>query len=471
MPATTERFWNRDNELLGRTELESLWLERLCHQVAYCAASSSYFAQLFHDANIDPRNIRSIEQWKALPVLMDKETVRACQERSLAVEGHAFGSHLCAPLKEVVGVYSTSGTTGTPAFYCYTRADLTVHAEMVKRVMWRTGLRPGDSILWGFGLGNFVATSLLPVLTDMGVRVIPVGAEAGTERIVQYTHLTRPDTLIGTPSFLKYLIASVPLHTGKPVAHLGFRRIITGGEPGAGLSEIRRAILDAYDAPIYDLYGPANQFANISCGTETYHGMHVVGADFGIWNDLVDPVNGEPVDAKDGAVGSMVLTEIHKEAAPYLKYAMSDVIEVRIGACECGIDGPRIRVIGRADDMLIVKGVNVFPAAVQNVVAGFLPELSGAFTIHLDRPPPLVEEALRLTVECGQGHEPEKLAGLRDTLEAQIRTKLRVRARVSLVAPGSFELSTRKTPLIVHEYRKTAGVPASRGPAQRETKR
>ena len=451
MTRRTRPFWNEASEMLCGKELAALRLEKLRRQVAYCAKRSPFYAELFRQAGIQPDTIESVEQWKDLPVLLDKPKLRECQDASLAGEGHAFGSHLCAPLAKVVSVFSTSGTTGTPTFYCYTKKDLRAHAEMCKRVFWRTGLRPGDSILWGFGLGGFVATSLLPVLADMGVRVIPVGAEAGTEKLVQFARLTKPDTLIGSPSFLKYLIESVPERTGKAVSHLGIRRIITGSEPGAGLPEIRKRLLDAYDAPIFDMYGPANQFAFVSCGTETYHGMHVLAGDYGIWDDLRDPLSGEPVPFEDGAVGNMILTELEKEAAPYLRYAMDDVIEISIGECECGIVGPRIRVVGRADDMLIVKGVNVFPAAIQNVLAGFIPEVTGALKIHLDRPPPLVTPPLRLTVEYGEGTVSEALPALARRIIKKTRELLTVSPEITFLPPASLGRSTRKTPLLVRE--------------------
>lgn len=443
-----KRFWNEAAEFMSPAALRTHQLAGLRRQATYCAARSPFYARVFREHGIDPQRIDSLETWGALPVLLDKARVRGCQEESLASDGHAFGSHLCAPLDDVVSVYSTSGTTGVPTFYCFTQPDLDVHAEMVKRVMWRTGLRRGDSILWGFGLGGFVATSLLPVMVQLGVRVIPVGAEAGTDRLVQFAGLTRPTTLIGSPSFLLHLIESVPAHTGKPVSSLGFRRLITGSEPGAGLPDVRRRILEAYDAPLYDFYGPANQFAFVACGTDDYHGMHAVGGDFGIWDQLVDPVTGEPVEMKDGAVGNMVLTEISRQAAPYLRYAMNDIIEVSLGECPCGLHGPRIRVVGRADDMLIVKGVNIFPSAVQNIVAEFVPDVTGAMRIELDRPPPLVTPPMLLKAEHGPGLSPTEIENLATRIELRVRTMLNVRPKVVLVPPGTLGRSMRKTALL-----------------------
>lgn len=441
-------FWNEAGEFMSGPALRARQLELLRGQVAYCNATSRFYARVFREHGIQADRITSVESWGHLPVLLDKARVRECQDESLGLDRHAFGTHLCAPLEEVVSVYSTSGTTGVPTFYCFTQNDLAAHAEMVKRVMWRTGLRRGDSILWGFGLGGFVATSLLPVMVQLGVRVIPVGAEAGTDRVVQFARLTRPTTLIGSPSFLLHLIESVPAHTGKPVSSLGFRRLITGSEPGAGLPDIRRRILEAYDAPLYDFYGPANQFAFVACGTDEYHGMHAVGGDFGIWDQLVDPTTGEPVELRDGAVGNMVLTEISREAAPYLRYAMNDIIEVLLGDCPCGLKGPRIRVVGRADDMLIVKGVNIFPSAIQNIVAEFVPDVTGAMRIDLDRPPPLVTPPMLLKVEHATQLSPAEMENLSTRIELRVRTMLNVRPKVELVPPSTLGRSMRKTALL-----------------------
>ena len=429
-------------------EKRLLFLKR---QLKYCKNNSRFFSEMFEKNQISIDKIDSLQKWKDLPVLMDKKKVRDCQEDSMELNNHSFGSHLCAPLEKVIYVYSTSGTTGNPSFYCFTKNDFKVHTDLVKRVMKFTGLKEGDSIMWGFGLGNFVATSLLPILADMGVRVIPVGADAGTERLIQYTKLARPETLIGTPSFLKYMIEKVPSITGKNVADLGFRRIITGGEPGAGLTDVRNQLLNAYDAPIYDLYGPANQFANISCGTKDYHGMHVLGSDCGIWEDIIDPITNEPLEIRDGVIGNMVITEIKKEATPYLKYAMNDIIQVFTEECECGNPGPRIKVLGRADDMLIVKGVNIYPSAIQNIISKYSEELSGALKIHLDRDPPLVTPPLRITAELSKKFNKIKHDILIDRIQEKIRNILRVKVEISLVPFGSFERSVRKTVLIVRD--------------------
>ncbi len=429
-------------------QIDNKRLLDLKNQLQYCKNSSNYFKNIFENNNISIDKIDSLEKWIKLPVLMDKKKIRDCQEESLRLNNHAFGSHLCASLENVVYVYSTSGTTGNPSFYCFTKKDFKVHSELVRRVMKFTGLKKGDSIMWGFGLGNFVATSLLPILAEMGIRVIPVGAEAGTERLIQYTKLTRPNTLIGTPSFLKYMIEKVPKITNKKVSDLGFRRIITGGEPGAGLPDIRNQLLNAFDAPIYDLYGPANQFANISCGTDDYHGMHVLGADCGIWEDLIDPVTNEPLEIYDGVIGNMVITEIKKEATPYLKYAMNDIIQVFLEDCECGISGPRIKVLGRADDMLIVKGVNIYPSALQNIISKYSEELSGALKIHLDREPPLVTPPLRITVELSEKFKEKEHERIIDQIQENIKNILSVKVQICLVPFGSFERSVRKTVLI-----------------------
>jgi phenylacetate-CoA ligase len=154
------------------------------------------------------------------------------------------------------------------------------------------------------------------------------------------------------------------------------------------------------------------------------------------------------VALEDGAVGNMILTELEREAAPYLRYAMNDVVEVRLREDAQGRRVPFIRVVGRADDMLIVKGVNIFPAAIQNIVAGFAPRVTGALRIDLDRPPPLVTPPLRLRIEQETDIPAEALPGLAREIEEKIRMMLNVRPAIAMVPAGSLGRSVRKTALI-----------------------
>ena len=185
-----------------------------------------------------------------LPILLDKEAERELQERSRAEEGHPFGEHLCAPIEDVVAVASTSGTTGAPTFYAFTAADVATTDELWARALRLVGVRPGDTVLHGFGLSMFLAG--LPGRARGGAdgrAIVPIGAEAGSERLLRMAELVRPRVLLCTPSYATYLAEQAAHVLGRPPSELGIEIIGCAGEPGAGLPEVRAHIQEAFGRP------------------------------------------------------------------------------------------------------------------------------------------------------------------------------------------------------------------------------
>jgi phenylacetate-CoA ligase len=288
----------------------------------------------------------------------------------------------------------------------------------------------------------------------MGVRVIPVGAEAGSERLLQFIDQTKPTTLVCTPSYAEYLIEKSPQVLKKDVKQLGIKKIICAGEPGAGLPEVRKKIKNAYGAKIFDSAGVPYGIFNISCDCDEYHGMHVVCEDYHLMYDIVDPETKKPIEWKDGAVGERISTSLDWHAAPPFRYAIGDILQIFIGKCECGVEGFRIKFIGRADDMLIIKGINVFPSAIRNIVNSFIPRVTGAFKIILDTPPPRVVPPLKMEVEYGQGMDEDDTKSLKIEIEEKMSNLLRFRPSIELVRPESLERTAGKVKLFKRTYEK-----------------
>ena len=160
---------------------------------------------------------------------------------------------------------------------------------------------------------------------------------------------------------------------GRPTAELGIEIILCAGEPGAGLPEVRAGLQQAFGAKLYDLLGGAHGVMCCSCDAEPYAGMHVLGEDCAITTQLVDQETRAPIPLVEGAIGERVKTSLRWEAQPQLRASVGDVYQVHTDPCSCGVPGPRIRVLGRTDDLLIVKGVKIYPAAVKNVVQELRP--------------------------------------------------------------------------------------------------
>ena len=285
-------------------------------------------------------------------------------------------------------------------------------------------------------------------LQAMGVCVVPVGIEGGTRRVLDFARLTRADVLIATPSFGEYLIEQAPKLIDRDAVELGIRWFFCAGEPGAGIPSLRRKLQEGFGAKVFDHTGGGHAFHGISCDTEPYQGMHFVSADHCVL-ELIDPKTKDPLAIEDGSVGEMVFTFIGWEGAPFMRYALGDLIQVFTAACRCGWPEMRFKILGRADDMLIVKGVNVYPAAIKGLVGDFMPKTTGALRIVLEQQGPLVTSPLRIRVEYGsEGMGIEEKKRLQQELTESIQARLRVRAAIELVAPFSLPRKSGKTALI-----------------------
>jgi phenylacetate-CoA ligase len=449
------RYFEPELELMPRESLEALRAEKLRRQLRYAYGASEFYREKFHQAGANPEDIRTLDDLRRLPIFITPEIHRRSQEESLGKFGHPFGTFLCAPLEEVVSVASTSGTTGEPTFYAFTRRDVEITNRLWARGFWRAGIRPGDTVMHAFGLSMFLAgVPVIRALEWMGARPIPCGAEAGSERLLKLIEWTRPRVLLCTPSYAEYLIEAAPKVLGREVKDLGIEIICCAGEPGAGLPQVRRKIQQAYNARIYDMLGGAHGILNVSCDATEYQGMHVVGDDFSISYDLVDPETKEPVPLVDGAVGERVKTSLDWEAQPPIRYSVGDVYQLFTKPCPCGQPGPRIKVIGRVDDLLIVKGVKVYPAAIKNLVESFSPRVTGEVRIVLDAPAPRVIPPLQLRVEYSSSIEGEQIERLKMEIAETMHDRLRVRPEIEMVPEGTLERTSHKTRLIERRYKK-----------------
>ena len=185
-----------------------------------------------------------------------------------------------------------------------------------------------------------------------------------------------------------------------------------------------------------------------SCHAAEYQGMHVLGDEHSISTDLVDPGSKEPIDIEEGSIGERVKTSIDWRAQPPLRYSVGDVYQVFSEVCECGVPGTRIKVLGRVDDLLIIKGVKLYPAAVKNLVNSMVPRLTGEVRIVLDAQPPRVNPPLRLRVEAGQGIDSDGEQALAAELAETMHRRFAVRPVVEMVAAGALERTTHKQKLI-----------------------
>jgi phenylacetate-CoA ligase len=249
----------------------------------------------------------------------------------------------------------------------------------------------------------------------------------------------RPEAVVLTPSYAAHLAESHDLR-GSSV-----QRVLVAGEPGGGEAAFRAKLEEGWGAKVTEAMGVGDIGPSLFGECEEQDGMHL-GAHGFVHMELVDPETGEARPMEDGAEGELVLTHLQHRAAPLLRFRTRDHVVMRTSPCPCGRTGPRIRCIGRTDDMLIVRGVNVFPSAIREVVSEFAPQVSGHILVRSEAKGVKQEPPLPVSVELARDQtENEELA---DAIATRVREVLSVRARIELVAWGTLQRSEYKSKLV-----------------------
>lgn len=365
--------------------------------------------------------------------------------RETVTEAHPFGTHLCAAPEEIVRIYCTSGTTGTPSYIPLTAGDLDNWITGSARSYAASGVGAGQRIVSTYNAGPFVAGAALAAFDRLGLCHIPVGT-GNTERLLGAIVRLRPDAAVLTPSYAAHLIEAAA-DRGVDLRGSGVRRVLVAGEPGGGEPRFRAALEEGWGARVTEAMGIGDVGVSLWGECEAQDGMHL-GAHGFVHPELIDPATGAARPMEDGASGELVLTHLCHRAAPLLRFRTRDHVEVRAGPCPCGRPGPRIRCVGRTDDMLIVRGVNVFPSAVREVVGGFAPRVSGHVLVRPRAPGVAQDPPLPVTVELARG--AAAAPALTEAIGARLRDALVVRAQVELVPWGTLQRSEYKSKLVEH---------------------
>jgi phenylacetate-CoA ligase len=282
----------------------------------------------------------------------------------------------------------------------------------------------------------------------MGVPVIPVGAEAGRDRILYYSERFGGNVLTCTPSLAEAIIDAYP----ERAKAVGFKRVMCGAEPGAGVPEVKRKIEEGFGCTLHDMMGFVMGLMWVSCDLPEYAGMHYLTDDIDMIG-LADVETGEPIPFEDGAIGQLVVTPL-EGLMPPVRAGSGDVLQVFTEPCKCGAPGWRLKMIGRTDDMLKVKGVVVYPAAIDGVIASFYPRVTGEFRIVLDAPPPRVEPPLKLKVEYGERVKEDELEPLAKEIAERMRNRARVTPQIQWIPPNTLPRAAMKTTFIEKAYEK-----------------
>jgi phenylacetate-CoA ligase len=442
------RFFN-DIEGTAWEAVRRVKLEKLKAQLRYVAEHSVFYQRKFAAAGAQPARISRLEDVATLPFTEKGELRESLQQEP------RLGLHRAAPLERVAQIQASSGTTGSPAYVGLTRRDQFVWQEMGARCLYANGIRPGDLVMHGFSVSRgFVGgLPMSQIAMHLGATEIPIGADAGTDRILRVMQDLRPEALLATPYFAIHLAEQAPRLVGVEARALGVRAVSVGGEPGGGIPAVREKVEHLWEAECRELCGGTDMGCAYWAECETKAGMHEMAQEF-IYVELVDPDRGEVLPWKEGVAGELVYTALERECSPLVRFRTRDHAVVTGLRCTCGRTAPMIRVVGRTDDMLIVKGINVFPSAVRDVVTSFEPRTTGNLRIVADFPGYTTQRPLRIKVEhaaalAGEGAAIERL---RQEIAEKLRGLLNFAPSVEMVPPDTFEKpGIQKIALIVRD--------------------
>jgi len=425
------QFWNKTAETLTRQQLEELQLERLKKVLKRVYQKVPHYKKKFQDSNINVSNIKSLDDIKKFPFTIKED---------LFVD-YPYGL-LAVSLEKVLRLHTSSGTTGKPKAIFFSRRDINNSAELIARCLVMTGATKGDILQNSMTYGLFTGAFVMHYGAEkVGILVIPAGP-GNTERQISLMKDFGTTMLHITPSYALY-IASVLYDKGiDPKKELKLKRAYLGAEPFSEAT--RKKIENILGIDVYTCYG-LTEMNGPGVGFECLYkdGLH-------IWEDnflmeIINPVNGETVP--EGEIGELVLTTLNREAMPLIRYRTRDLTRIISEPCKCGRTHRKIaRIIGRSDDMFIVKGVNIFPQQIEHILMG-IKGVAQNYQIVLEAYDEMIIK-VEIDRELFDG-KIEKLIRLKEEIIDKIRAATLVKPKVELLEPGTLPANEGKAKRVI----------------------
>jgi len=439
------KLWNPQAENLSRAELRTIQFEKLKTLVTRVETLSPYYRDKFKRAGVSAASLKSLDHYQDFP-FFDKDEERLSQARSKAELGHPLGMHITCDRQLVNRISSSSGTTGSPTFSGFSKFDRELAAENTSRGMVRMGIEPGDVVLHASVISMWIAG--MPAIDSMmayGACVVPVGALSGVERVGQIADEVRPRMIRTTVSFARHLAKTMEDKCGIDPKTLGIEKVVVTGEPGGSIPEIYSEIEAGFGgALVYDNMGATGCHSPCGVSCEEHAGIHFYAED-NAYFEIVDPKTGKLLPIEDGVEGEIIFTGLERECGPLLRWRDKDIIRITTTPDKCGRPGVRMQFKGRAEDMLLVKGVNVFPNAVRDIVNKHSAQTTGNIRIMLPEPGPVAAPPIRVLVETHQRLQGAADVALCKELSERVHHHLRFRAKIELQAEGVFQVQTGAT--------------------------
>ena len=422
---------------MPREQLEQLQLERLQKTVNHCM-NSPFYQKRFRELGITPADIKTLDDVRKLP-FTTKEDLR---------DNYPFGI-CCVPMKDCVRLHSSSGTTGNPTVVLHSQKDLEEWATAVARCLWMVGSRPEDVFQNSAGYGMFTAGLGFQYGAEkVGMLTVPAAA-GNTTRQIKFIKDFGTTVLHAIPSYASRVFEVMQQEGVDPRKDTKLRVLCIGAEPHS--EEQRKRIEDNLGVKAYNSYGISEMMGpGVAFECQEQNGLH-------IWEDyfiveIIDPVTLEPVP--DGELGELVLTTINREAMPLLRYRTRDLTRILPGDCPCGRHHKRLaRLQGRSDDMIILKGVNIFPIQIEKILLKFK-ELSTDYLITLETKES--GDTMTIDVELSQlfTDDYKRLQALEKNITRLLKDEILITPKVRLVSKGTLTVSDEKKAVRVKDLRK-----------------
>jgi phenylacetate-CoA ligase len=426
-------IWNETMECATRDEMKAVQTERLKETVRRIYHNVPSYRQKMQEAGLVPDDIQSIDDLSKLPFTL-KTDLR---------DNYPFGM-FTVPMSEIVRIHASSGTTGKPTVVGYTRKDLNSWAEVVTRSLCMAGVHRDDIVQVAYGYGLFTGgLGLHYGCENLGASVIPISG-GNTEKQLQLMQDFGTSVIACTPSYSLYLAEEMEA-AGIKKEDLKLRVGIFGAEPWT--ENMRREIESKLGLKAIDIYGLSEIIGpGVSCECEHQVGMHINEDHF--IPEIIDPISLEPLPA--GEIGELVFTTITKEGIPLIRYRTRDLTRLNYEKCACGRTLVRMeKCKGRSDDMLIIRGVNVFPSQIESVLLE-MSETAPHYLLIVEREGNL--DTLKLMVEVQEqffSDEIRKLEELRKKITHKLQSTLGISVDVKLVEPKTIERTAGKAKRVI----------------------
>jgi phenylacetate-CoA ligase len=420
------KYWDKKIETMPRKELEQYQLKLLKNEIEFARKGSPFYHNYLPEVDL-----KSIDDVRKLP-FVTKQTQRERQEARLP-----FGDMVAVPEKDIVYISASSGSTGMPTASPFTAQDFDDFIDCQARLFWRSGMRNTDRYIHALNFSLFIGGPCVLGAQKLGALSIHAGT-VPSERLISIIKQFKPNWTWTTPSYAWYLGETAVKMGLDPKKDLSIRNIICSGEPGGGIKATREKIEELWGANLYEYYGLSDIFGACAGSCTHKNGIHIEEDHMLV--EVLDK-NGEQVS--EGERGEMVLTTLKKRARPLIRFKTGDIVTYTNEKCECGRTFKRLNgIVGRTDDMLIIKSVNVFPSDVEAVVRS-KPYLTGEYRIIVDRSKHLDV----LTVEVEGSGKPE--SEIQETLKSEIKARLGVTADIIVLPVNTIPRSTHKSQRVI----------------------